>query len=211
MDEVLKAYASLKPRRVKPSDPLPDRGTGVQKDGGVTLALYARLMHKGKPDGPTTLDSVTLVPAEWAHFAPPKLDASEPEWAVPDIIARKLARGLSPGDSAGVFLEKDFRQSKLRAKVESVEGTSARIRLSGEWQAEGLYGGEKERPFAGTARAEGIAVYDVKTGSMRSLLLVFDGKTWHGRLPEPSAQQGWRETGAVVEWSLEPPAPKKAP
>ena len=61
MDEVLRAYASVKPRRLKPSDPLPDRGTGVQKDGGVSLALYGRLMHKGKPDGPMMLDSESFL------------------------------------------------------------------------------------------------------------------------------------------------------
>jgi hypothetical protein len=211
MDEVLKAYASLKPRRVKPAEPLPDRGAGVQRDGSVTLSLYGRLMHKGRPDGPMMLDSVTLGAADWAHFMPAKPDASEPEWEVPESVAIKLARGLAPGDSGGVFLAKDFRQAKLRAKVESIDGTIAWIRLTGEWQAEGLYGGEKERPFASTAKAEGIAVYDVKTKSMRSLLFVFDGKTWTGRLPEPSAQHGWRETGAVIEWVHEPPAQKKAP
>src|SRR5262245_9969457 len=202
MDEVLKAYASLKPRRVKLSDPLPDRGTGVQKDGSVTLALYGRLMHKGKPDGPMMLDSVTLGAAEWAHFAPAKPDVLEQEWTVPESVARKLARGLSPGDSGGVFLPKDFRQAKLRAKVESSDGARVWIRSAGEWEAEGLYGGEKEIPFASSATADGIAVYDAQSKSMRSLLLVFSGKTWRGRLSE-LPEQGWRETGAVVEWTLE--------
>jgi hypothetical protein len=83
MDEVLKAFAPLKPRQVKPSNPLPDRGAGVQKDGSVTLALYGRLMHKGQPDGPMMLDSVTLGATEWAHFAPAEPKVPGQGWAVP--------------------------------------------------------------------------------------------------------------------------------
>jgi hypothetical protein len=203
MDEVLNAFASLRPRQVKPSDPLPDRGTGVQRDGSVRLALYGRLMHKGQPDGPMMLDSVKLEATEWSHFAPTRPNVAEQEWTVPESVARKLARGLSPGDSGGVFRPQDFRQAKLQAKVESIDGGKARIKLWGEWQAEGLYGGEKEFPFAGAAKAEGIAIYDVPTRSMRSLLLVFSGKTWHGQRSELPEQAG-RETGVVVEWALEP-------
>src|SRR5262249_46030469 len=70
MGEILKAFGSLKPRRVKPTNPFPYRGTGVQADGSVTLALYGRLVHNGQPDGPIMLDSVPLAAAEWAQFVP---------------------------------------------------------------------------------------------------------------------------------------------
>src|SRR5262249_20617399 len=60
--------------------------------------------------------------------------------------------------------------------------------------------------FACSARAEGIAIYDVETMSMRSLLLVFSGTVWRGKAPE----QGRRETGGVVEWTLEPSAEASA-
>jgi hypothetical protein len=109
-----------------------------------------------------------------------------------------------------VLLPKDFRQAKLKAKVQSIDGARARIRLSGEWRAEGLYGGEKEFPFACSAKAEGIAIHDVETRSMRSLLLVCSGRTWRGQLSE-LPEQGGRETGAVVEWALEPSPQKKNP
>src|SRR5262249_17890190 len=140
----------------------------------------------------------------WAHFAPPKPIVIGQEWTVPESVARQLARGLSPGDSGGLFHPNDVHQAKLKATVESVEGARARIQLSGEWKAEGLYGGEKEFPFAGSAKAEGIAIYDVETKSMRSLLLVFSGRTWRGRLSKAPPEQEWRETGGVVEWSLKP-------
>src|SRR5262245_1424882 len=89
MDAVLKSFASVQPRQVKPSDLFPFRGTRVQADGSITLALYGRLMHQGKPDGPMSLDSLKLVAAEWAHFAPAKPIVLGQEWTVPDNVARQ--------------------------------------------------------------------------------------------------------------------------
>jgi hypothetical protein len=70
--------------------------------------------------------------------------------------------------------------------------------------------GRKEFPFTGSATAEGIAIYDAETQSMQSLLLVFGGRVWRGRTFE-APEQGGRETGGVVEWSLEPSAEKQNP
>src|SRR5262245_43820759 len=117
MDQILAMFGSLKPRQVKPTNPLPYRGRGVQADGSRTLALYGRLLHRGQPDGPMMLDSVPLSAAEWAHFAPaePRPAAGEAdqgrEWTVPTSIASKLASGLAPQDSSGVVHPKDFRQA----------------------------------------------------------------------------------------------------
>src|SRR5262249_44306077 len=153
-----------------------------------------------KPDGPMMLDSVTLGAAEWAHFAPPKLKSRAAEWAVPEGVARKLARSLSPGDSGGVFREEDFRQAELKAKVESIEGATARVRLSGKWKAEGWYGGERDHPFSASATADGIAIYDEEKKSMRSFLMVLSGRVWSGR-PSTGAEKTGRDTGGVVEWT----------
>jgi hypothetical protein len=201
MDDVLNAVGNVKPRPVKPVNLFPHRGTGVQVDGSVNIALYGRLMHQGKPDGPMMLDSMTMGAAEWAHFAPPGPNYGVArEWTVPESVARKLARSLSPGDSSGVCPPEDFREAELRAKVESIEGASARIRLTGKWQAEGLYGGEADKPYHASATADGIAVYDVEKKSMRSLLLVFKGRVWSGR-SSPGAAETGRETGGVAEWT----------
>lgn len=200
MDKVLKAASPVKPRQAKPANLFPFRGTGVRADGSVTLALFGRLMHRGKPDGPMMLDSVTLAAAEWGHFAPPKPKGEAAEWTIPESVARKLARSLSPGDSGGVFRPQDFREAELKAKVESIAGATARIRLWGKWKAEGLYGGERDHPFAAFATADGIAVYDMEKKSMRSLLVVFSGRTWRGKTSANTEKTG-RETGGVVEWS----------
>jgi hypothetical protein len=160
-------------------------------------------MHEGNPDGPMMLDSVTLEATEWAHFAPPGEKGSAPEWTLPESVARKLARSLSPGDSSGVCRPEDFREAELKAKVESIEGTSARIRLSGTWKAEGFYGGERDRPFSARSTADGIAIYDVEKKSMRSFLLVFSGRVWSGR-SSAGAEKTGRDTGGVAEWSTNP-------
>jgi hypothetical protein len=200
MDEVLKVVGPVKPRQAKPTNLYPYRGTGVQSDGSVTLALYGRLMHEGKPDGPMILDSATLGAAEWAHFAPPQPKSGAPEWTVPESVARKLARSLFPVDSAGVLRPEDFRQAQLKATVESIEGATARVRLSGKWKAEGFWGGERDHPFSTLATADGIAIYDVEKKSLRSLLILFSGRVWSGRSSAAADETG-RETGGVVEWT----------
>jgi len=200
MDEVLQAVGSVKPSHAKPAVLFPYRGTGVEPDGSVTLALFGRLMHDGKPDGPMMLDSVTMGAAEWAHFAPPGPNGGGREWSVPESVARKLARSLSPGDSSGVCRPEDFREAELKAQVESIGETPARIRFTGKWKADGFYGGERDHPFSAMATAEGIAIYDVEKKSMRSLLLVFSGRVWTGGSSAGSEKTG-RETGGVVEWT----------
>ena len=190
----LKAYGPVTPREAKAGDHLPYRGRGVQPDGSVNVALYGRLLHQGKSDGPMMLDSVTLKSSEWAAFAPSS-DGSK-AWAVPDSIARALARSvLSPGDSAGVFRAEDFSQAELKTKVDSIQSNKARISLSGTWRAEGLYGGEKGHPYGASATAEGFAIYDVEKKSFDSLFILYSGKVW-GKTEQP-----YRETGGVAEWT----------
>jgi len=207
LDAALKASGTVSPRNAKPTDLLPYRGQGVQPDGKVNLALYGRLMHLGKPDGPMMLDSVTFEGAEWAAFAPPA-KAKGQEWTLPDKIARSLARSLlSPGDSGGVFRMEDFRQAELRAKVESIEDGKARIRLTGMWKADGLYGGEKGKEYGASASGDGIAVYDLEKKSMRSLFMILTGQVGKTSM----MVIGGRETGGVVEWTSETAAERRKP
>ncbi len=196
LDEGLKTFGAVTPRNVKATDVLAYRGKGVQPDGKVNLALYGRLMHLGRPDGPMMLDSVTLQAAQWAAFAPPAKGKGQ-EWTLPDKIARNLARSLlSPGDSGGTFRAEDLHQAELRAKVESIEDGKARIRLTGSWKADGLYGGEKGKEYGASATGDGIALYDLEKKSMRSLIMILNGQV--GKTSE--FVKGGRDTGGVVEW-----------
>jgi len=192
IDDVLKTVGPLKPREAKPVDPLPNRGAGVLPDGSVTLAIYARMMHLGQPDGPVMLDSVTLDAAEWTFFAPSGSGRTQ-EWTIPDRVARKLVDALAPVPRGMDFRPEGARKAELQAKVESVKGGKARILLSGTWEAEGVREGV---PYSGSATSEGVALYDVEKKSLLSLLLVFTGK--YGNARET------RESGGVVEWKRQP-------
>ena len=82
----------------------------------------------------------------------------------------------------------------LTETIESVEGGLAQIRLAGVWEAVPLIEGDVTRPVRGAAKAEGIAVYDLKQQAMQSLLIVFSGV--YGR-PNDEAVCA---NGAIVEY-----------
>ena len=216
MDEGLREFGPVEPRRPKPANLLPFRGKGVQADGSVSLALYGRQMLGGgrnaipadvepaqawlwdgvlRPDGPIMLDSLDLQANEWAAFAPGKLEAGA-TWRLPEAVARKLTRLLSTSsDQSCMPKPEDAGVAELEAWVESVEGGIAILRFTGRWQMMHLVEGDVKRPTYGTATAEGSAVYDVEGKSMRSLLLVFSGTIRSDRPDAPI-----NRTGAVAEW-----------
>jgi hypothetical protein len=197
MNDALKEWGPLKPRQVEWTDPLPYRGRGVKPDGGVSLAAYGRLVHQGKADGPFVLDSVDLGASEWAAFAPPGTDGAA-EWTLPEGVARKMGCVITPLDDSAKFFDEDYLRAEVKARVESREGSQARIHLTASWRAKGVYGHEKgARVHEASSSGEGTAVYDTEKKAMRSLVLVFTGR-WESR-----------ETGGVIEWSAEPPATKK--
>ena len=215
VDTAVKTFGPVPPRSANPANPLPDRGHGVQTDGSVTLAIYARQMLGGgreeapagvaasrlwlwdgalRPDGPAVIDSLTLTAREWAELAPPKTEVGT-TWTVPEAVARQFCRVLIPSsDQSSMPRPEDAKLAALTGRVESVEDGLARIRLSGAWEAVHLREGDAKRPLAGAATATGIAVYDLKRRAMQSLLLIFSGT--HGR-PNDEAVCA---TGAVVEW-----------
>src|SRR5207249_2210280 len=95
VDSALQSFGPVTARVVKPANPLPARGHGVQPDGSVNLALHARQMLGGgrqtappgvaasrlwlwdgalRPDGPAVIDSLTLTAKDWAALMPPKTE-----------------------------------------------------------------------------------------------------------------------------------------
>src|SRR5262249_55503866 len=151
-DAALKAFGAVPPRQVKSTDPLPFRGHGIQPDGAVCLAIYARQMLGGgrrnvpagvaasrrwlwdgvlRTDGPAVIDSLTLTTKEWATLAPPKNQVGS-TWAVPETVARQFCRVLIPSsDQSAMPLPDDAKRAKLEGTIESVEDGLARIRLTG--------------------------------------------------------------------------------
>src|SRR5205807_733854 len=85
IDDALHVFGPITPRTVEPSDPLPYRGVGEQKDGRITLALYTRGMLLGfdrRGLGSVTIDSVLLTPDERASLTLDELHG-ESRWTVP--------------------------------------------------------------------------------------------------------------------------------
>jgi hypothetical protein len=192
LDAGLHAFGPVEPRAVSRVNLFPWRGAGVRPGGSVSLAVHARLMHQGARDGPVVFDSLALAGEEWAVLVPPRRTAGE-EWAVPDALARRFCRIVSPvSDPEFVPRPEHARVAELRAAVVSVDGDTATIRLSGRWETE--HSTSEGKPIKASASGEGVAVFDVRTNAMRSLLLVTSG------VFGSEAASKARETGAVAEW-----------
>ena len=211
----VKSFGPLRPRQIKSTNPLPLRGHGVQDDGAICLAIYARQMLGGgrqsaptgvpasrlwlwdgedRPDGPAVIDSLTLNAKEWAAFVPPKIDVGT-TWAIPETVCRQFCRVLIPSsDQSSMPLPTDAKLARLNGTVESVEDGMVRIRLTGALEAVHLQEGDQKRPILGASTSEGFAVYDVKERSIRSILFLFSG--FYG----PPNDEAVCAAGAVVEW-----------
>ena len=218
IDGGLRAFGSVSPRRAKRENPLPYRGRGVKPDGSVSVAVYVRSMLGGgsdsapsvvdgkdhwkwagalRPDGPPVIDSLALSPKEWSTLTPPRLEAGS-EWAVPEAVARKFSRALSPSsDQSTMPRPEEAKVAELKAIVESVGKGQARIRLTGRWATEHTY---NRKPSYGWASAEGIAVYDIEKKALERVLLVFSGAF----KSVPPWDKGHRPIGAVMEWGSGP-------
>src|SRR5262245_41238898 len=142
LDAGLKAFGPVKPRQVKPTDPLPHRGIGAGPDGAVTLALYTRYLHQGRPDGPAVIDSLTLTAGEWGAFLPPAATAGT-DWTLPEAVARRLCRGLSPSsDQSTMPRPREVTAVRLTGQVVEVKEGLARLRYRGEIAAVHTYEGK---------------------------------------------------------------------
>ena len=215
IDVALNSFGDVTPRVTKTSEPLPFRGRGVQPDGSVCLAIYARQMLGGgrqcapagtadsrlwiwdgkiRPDGPIVIDSLTLSDKDWASLTPPDTKPNT-TWQIPDVVAQRFCRVLVPSsDQSAMPRPDDAKFVRWSASVDSVDDGLLRIRLSGEWRALHLIEDDASRPVQGVATAEGFAVYDLKRRAMKALLLVFSGTYGHPNEQSVSAN------GAVVEW-----------
>jgi len=201
LDGAIKDFGAVEPRKAKATDPLPNRGTGVQADGKLCLSVYFCILYNGKRLAPPSIDSILLTPAELAQLAPTKLEAGA-ESIVPEAIARKFCRAISASsDTTHMPGPDDVTKVELKAKVESITDGAARVRLMGAWEAMkvGTYD-EKKRPSYSTSAADGLLVVDLKSREPASLLMVFRG-TWKNVAPYDTPQA----SAAVVEWKRAAP------
>jgi hypothetical protein len=205
----LQAFGPVAPRRLAKFQSLPRRGAGTQPDGRVTLAVTDRwvfvqdLSRHAPRDalGATVLDSITLTAGEWQGLAPTDAKPSG-AWAVPEATARKFFPLLSTGDA--VFRDtKEVTSVRLAGRVEKVEGGVAYLAYEGDIAA--THRGTKDegkegKQCSGAAKLlGGVGAFDVNSGRLLSLTLVFDGRFRnYAPYDEPA------RFGAVVEWSQGP-------
>jgi hypothetical protein len=220
----LKEFGNVAPRRVRPTNPLPYRGIGVQPDGSVTLAITDRsiivpdLSKKIDPNATCgmALDSVTLPAAEWSALAPVEARAGS-EWSIPEAVGRRFFPILDPG--ARVFDDpKEVLDVRLAGRVISVQDGIASVVYSGR-----IMGVHKGTPSEARVGMEyfsvmkmigGVGSYDIRARQMLSLTWVWEGRHADFYHPPYRGQPG--RFGAVVEWAREgrqayplgrPPAP----
>ena len=155
LDAGLKAFGPVTPRDVT-DRPASYRGKGVRPDGKVNLALYGRLMHLER----RTADDAGQRDPPGAGGPPSRRPRRKgPEWTLP-VRSRNLARSL---------LSRRFRRHLPRGLAQagsgeggSIEDGKARIRLTGTWKAEGLYGRRRAKGVRRIGHGDGIALYGLE-------------------------------------------------
>ena len=194
LDQVIKDHGPISRRDAKPQ-PLPFRGAGIKPDGGVRLIAYS------KSDGGLAF-SVPLSKEQWEAFTPNKTEVGE-KWTLPDAVAQQFAPVLSPfADTRFRPRCCDLKSAELSATVEKGGGKQIQIRLKGRWRADWTH--DNSEHSVGSATATGIAVFDVETKSVRSLLMIFDGTYGYTNPSVLIAKP--RMVAAVVRWRLDGPA-----
>lgn len=183
--------SDLPPRTPAATNPFPDRGVGLTRDGGVRLAVTVTATHAGRPTDAPVRDSFVLTAAEWADFAPP---AGKPTWEVPAATAGKFAPVLSPlTDSIFVPRPKDMTTATVTAHVVRSDANLTVVKYAGNWASKHLRDGDAKFPITAAMTGDGVGVVDTKTGKMQSLLWVLAGTYQKG----PGAPA---TPTAVVEW-----------
>jgi hypothetical protein len=197
IDAALEGFGPVTQRRAERVVPLPHRGLGVQPDGGITLAIEVRYTYAGRPEGDGVIDSLTLPEAEWESLVPPEAGVDK-EWVVPERMARRLGRILSPNsDQSTMPRPEEVTTIRLTGHVLAVEDGTVRLAYEGMIAAAHTYEGKVSRA---EARLTGVGSYDVKTKQLRSFLLVSDG-TYR---MAPPYDKDLRTTAAAVEWRRGP-------
>jgi hypothetical protein len=209
LERGLQAFGPVTPRRVELTQSLPFRGVGTQPDGRVTLAVTDRwvfvpdLSREPPRDalGATVLDSITLTADEWKGLAPPDARPGR-TWDVPEATGRKFFPLLSTGDTT--FRDaKEVTAVRLAGRVERVEGGVAHLAYEGAIAATHVgtknEGKEGKQCSSSATLLGGVGTYDVASGRLLSLTLVFDG-----RFRNYAPYDAPARFGAVVEWHQEP-------
>jgi hypothetical protein len=193
----LKAFGTVNPRTAPAVDPLPERGLGERRAGGVCLAVFLRYSIKGIPrrELPNpTIDSLVLTAAEFRELAPRKVEAGA-EWQLPRAVGRAFCRVLGPGDEDTMPRPQEVASVRFAGKVKSVENGTAHLTYEGEIAGAHETQSNKGKCH-GRAKLTGVGAYDVRAGRLLSLVWVFEGTY----VAPPPYDRPARAYSGVVEW-----------
>lgn len=196
----LARFGKVTPRDPAPRDPLPGRGLGLRRDGGITLAVYLRPMVLGLDPrglGQLALDSVNLSEDDASRFS--RENAKEGQtWVIPAAIVSRFHKVLSPtSDANNLAREDEVTEARLKGKVEAVVDGVAYMRFSGRIAGEHVweFPPHKGKKIKAEATLEGVGAADAKTGRLSRLVLVARGV--FRSYPPHDDPSGY---GAVLDW-----------
>ena len=184
----------MRDAKAKP-DPFANRGKGTNPNGGVRLAVSVIQLRNGKQEGPPVVDSIFLTGEQWGEFRPKGTTKVDQEWALSEDAASRFAPAFSPmTDSIFSPKSEDVTKAKIIAKVERLADGIAAIRFSGNWETAHDRDKDPKFPIHTSATGEGIGVFDVRTGKLKSLVWLLSGEFQNG------AKGKSQRTAAIVEW-----------
>lgn len=206
IEDALRLFGPVKPREAKAVEIQPHRGKGVMSDGSVRLAEYIRPSDDSLAFLSTrtpVIASLTLTRQEFAALAPARAVVGT-TWTLPDDVAKKFARVTSPMCYQHAPQPDWVTAVRIAARVQGVEGGTARLRYEGRIATEHRAGSRSIS--VQEARLAGEGVYDLSARTMRSLLVVGSGT-----LRWPEAPEKPVAFDALVEWVLEEASDGKRP
>lgn len=196
IDDALKSFGPVTPRKVEPFDLQPHRGTGFLLGGGACLAACVRTadesLHLTHPKSPV-ISSVTLSRQELAAFAPPRA-AVGTKWTLPQGVAKRFARISSPLCYQHAPQPDWVTDVRIDAEVIAVQGDMTSLRYTGHIASVHRVG--TQDVSRQTIELTGKGIYDRSARGLRSLLLVGTGEL---RWPEAPEKRVAFE--ALVEWN----------
>jgi len=200
IDDAISDFGKVTPRSSTTIDALVDRGLGVRKDGGITIAVSARLMLRGLEKsglGEVTMDSVKLSGGDLKHLASPNAEAGD-TWPVSAAVLKKFHVVLAPSsDSSMLATADEVAGGKLTAKVEKVTDGIAYIRYTGSIKGVHSYAFEpnKGKKINAEVGFTGVGTSDAKSGKLLTFTVLGYG-TYRHYPPNNSPQK----YGVVLEW-----------
>jgi len=202
LERGLKKFGEVKPRDVRTGDAMPSDARGVHSDGGVSLGSYTRTMHHGlNPDGfgPPAIDHVPLTAKELLALSPPRAAAGT-EWSVPAAVARKFSAVLSSSCNDSLPRPNEVSDVRFTGKVESVEDGIAYLRYEGS--IAGDHQSVHKYVWSSSARTRGgVGAFEVKSGTLLSITLVFEGERRNSKYFAPTDRP--EKFASVLEWRRE--------